>query len=255
MRVVPGPGGRRPVANVDTCTIYGIVHVKIGKPYGGRTIENPYVRFQEHMSTTDALGRAIKADQTKFVVVVLEVVPRFLEGVPEIGTPRHWRIRENSWINRLKTRTNGYNTRREISKPLPPRMPTHGLGIIRRIIRSRHKPRVTKMTHNGRVFLSRDWQRRINYFAGLVNHRPHLVDSYMSQLAPKNMLRMIKHIGQNGIPGNIQKAFNALRKHYLSSFPPPSVQQVIIPKLIVIHQRDRQRSPPTRLADATEYIK
>ena len=47
------------------------------------------------------------------------------------------------------------------------------------------------------------------------------------------MVRMIKYIGQNGIPGNVQKAFNALRKRYLSSFPAPSVQPVKVPKLIV----------------------
>ena len=84
------------------------------------------------------------------------------------------------------------------------------------------------------MFLSRDWQRRINYFAGLVNNRPHLVDSYILHLAPRNLLRMIKYIGQHGIPGNVQNAFNVLRKRYLSSFPTPSVQPVKVPKLIVM---------------------
>ena len=55
-RVVPGPGGRRPVADKNTCSIYAIVHLKNGKTYVGRTIKSPYVRFQEHISTTDALG-------------------------------------------------------------------------------------------------------------------------------------------------------------------------------------------------------
>ena len=95
-RVVPGPGGRRPVADKDTCSIYDIVHLKNGKTYVERTIKSPYVRFQEHISTTDALGREIKADRNKFVVVLLEVVPQCLEGVENSGTPLHWRERENS---------------------------------------------------------------------------------------------------------------------------------------------------------------
>ena len=149
------------------------------------------------------------------------------------GTPLHWRERENSWINRLHTRVKGYNTRREIAKPQLPQIPTHGFRI-RQVRRSRHKSRVTEITHNGRVFLSWDWQRRMNYFAGLVNNRPHLVDSYISHLAPRNLLRTITYIGQHGIPGNVQKAFNVLRKRYLSSFPTPSVQPVKGPKLIVM---------------------
>ena len=56
----------------------------------------------------------------------------------------------------------------------------------------------------------------------------------MLHLAPRNLLRMIKYIGQNGIPGNVQKAFNVLRKRYLSSFPTPSVDPVKVPKLIVM---------------------
>ena len=160
-RVVPGPGGRRPVADKDTCSIYAIVHLENGKTYVGRTIKSPYVRFQEHISITDALGREIKADQTKFVVVLLEIVPRCLEGVENSGTPLHWRERGNSWINRLHTRVKGYNTRRKIAKRQLPQIPTHGFGI-RRVRRPRHKSRITKITHNGRVFLSRDWQRRIS---------------------------------------------------------------------------------------------
>ena len=72
----------------------------------------------------------------------------------------------------------------------------------------------------------------MNYYAGLVNHRQHLGDSYILHLAPINMLRMIKYIGQNGIRGNVQKAFNVLRKRYLTSFPAPSVQPVKVHKFI-----------------------
>ena len=168
--VVPGPGGRRPAADKDARSIYAIVILKNWKTYVGRTIKSPYVKFHEHISTTDAPGREIKADQIKFVVVLLEIVPRCLKGVENSGTPLHWRERENSWINRLHTRVEGYNTRWEVAKPQPPQIPTHGFGV-KRVRRSRHKSRITKITHNGRVLLSRGWQRRMNYFAGLVSHR------------------------------------------------------------------------------------
>ena len=39
---------------------------------------------------------------------------------------------------------------------------------------------------------------------------------------------------QNGISGHTQKAFNVLRKYYLSSFPPPSVKPLRAPKLVVV---------------------
>ena len=74
----------------------------------------------------------------------------------------------------------------------------------------------------------------MNYIAGLVNNRPHLVDSYILHLGPRNLLRMIKYIGQHGIPGNVQKAYILLRKRYLSSFPTPSVYPVKEPKLTVM---------------------
>ena len=56
----------------------------------------------------------------------------------------------------------------------------------------------------------------------------------MSQLAPKNILRMLRYIGQNGISGHSQKAFNVLRKHDLKPFPPPSVKPLRAPKLVVM---------------------
>ena len=71
------------------------------------------------------------------------------------------------------------------------------------------------------MFLSRDWLRRVNYFTGRINNRPYLVEQNMSQLAPKNILRMLRYIGQNGISGHSQKAFNVLRKHDLKAFPAP----------------------------------
>ena len=73
----PGHGGRRPLAQKDTCSIYAIVRLQNGKICTGRTIKNLYVRFQEHMFTADVSGRAIKSDQSKFVVVLLEVTPDF----------------------------------------------------------------------------------------------------------------------------------------------------------------------------------
>ena len=90
----PGHGGRRPLAQTDTCSINAIVHDQNGKQYVGHTIENPYVRFLEHMSTADVLGRAIKSDHSRFVVVLLDVTPRLLDGVASAGTQQHRRRRE-----------------------------------------------------------------------------------------------------------------------------------------------------------------
>ena len=84
------------------------------------------------------------------------------------------------------------------------------------------------------MFLSRDWKRRILYFAGLVNNRPHLVQSYLSKLAPKTLLRMIKYGGRQGAPGNVQQAFNVLRKQFLKSFPSTEVKKRTFPKLIIM---------------------
>ena len=59
------------------------------------------------------------------------------------------------------------------------------------------------------------------------------MDTYISKLAPKTLLRMIKHAGQQGIPGNVQQAFNVSRRHFLKSFPPPEIKERKIPKLNV----------------------
>ena len=151
----------------------------------GRTIKNPYVRFVEHRKSGDPLGKAILMDDSKFVVLTLEVLPRhFPCALQNSGIQQQWRVRENSWIHRLNTLQNGSNTRREIAKPRYPPLPSHGFGI-RLVKRSRHGTRVTKVNggyQGRRMFLSRVWKRRILYFAGLVNNRPHLVQSYLSTL-------------------------------------------------------------------------
>lgn len=182
-KVAPGPGGRRPTENKEFCSIYAVVHLENGKIYVGRTIKSPYERFQKHMSTKDTFSRAVQSTPNKFVVVLLEVTPRVLDGVPDEGTQIHWRKRENSWIHRLKAYTNGYNTRRELRRPSRPALPSHGFGV-RRVTRSRQSTRIWKIGNNvwqgGRVFLSRDWRRRVDYFTGLINNRPYLVDAYMT---------------------------------------------------------------------------
>ena len=70
-----------------------------------------------------------------------------------------------------------------IAKPRYTPLQSRGFGT-RPVQRSRHGTRVTKVNggyQGRRMFLSRDWKRRILYFAGLVNSRPHLVQSYLSK--------------------------------------------------------------------------
>ena len=143
--------------------INAIVDLKTGKSYVGRTIKNPYVRFVEHQKSGDPIGKEILMDDSKFVLLTLEVLPRHFPRALQNSGIQHWRVRENSWIHVLNTFQNGCNTRREIVKPRYPPLPCHGFGI-RPVKRSRHGTRVTKV--NGgyqvrRMFLSRDWKRRI----------------------------------------------------------------------------------------------
>ena len=44
--------------------------------YVGCTIKNPYVRFVEHRKSGDPLEKAILMDDSKIVVLTLEVLPR-----------------------------------------------------------------------------------------------------------------------------------------------------------------------------------
>ena len=101
------------------------------------------------------------------------------------------------------------------------------------------------------MFLPRDWKRRTLYFAGLVNNRPHLVQSYLSKSAAKTLLRMIKYVGRQGIPGNI------LREQFLKSFPSTEAKKTTFPKLIIIgfkvHQRGCQRSSIAWTSYALQY--
>ena len=123
-----------------------------------------------------------------------------------------------------------------VAKPRYPPLPSHGFGT-RPVKRSRHGTRVTKVNggyQGRRIFLSRDSKRRILYFAGLFNNRPHLVQSYLSKLAPKTLLRMIKYIGRQGVPRNVQQAFNIVRKQFLKPFPSTEVEKRTFPKLIIM---------------------
>ena len=227
----------RPLPKENVCYIYAIIHVQNGKIYVGRTIQRPYVRFQQHMKTHDPLGKAMLSDDSKFVVLLLEVLPKLFPcQVDNVRNSWHWRKRENAWIHKLNSHRNGYNTRREIVKPRSPGIPSHGFGI-RPIKRSRREERISKANggfHGKIMFLSRDWKRRVLYLAGLVNHRPHLPRSHISKQAPKNVRRMIKYVGQEGLPENMREAFKILRQHLLKSFPPPKVKKGKIPKLIVL---------------------
>ena len=143
--IEPDHMSQYPLAEINSCYIYAIVHLKTGKTYVGRTIKNPYVRFVEHRKSGDPLGKAILMDDSKFVVLTLEVLPRFFPcALQNSGIQQHWRTRENSWIHRLSTFRNGCNTRREITEPRYPQLPSHGFGV-RPVKRSRHGARITKV--------------------------------------------------------------------------------------------------------------
>ena len=45
---------------------------------------------------------------------------------------------------------------------------------------------------------------------------------------------MIRYIGRQGVPGNVQQAFNILRKQFLKSFPSTEVKKRTLPKLIIM---------------------
>ena len=89
-----------PVAEVNTCYMYAIVDLKTGKTYVGRRIKNPYVRFVEYRKSGDPLGKAILMDDSKFVVMTIEVLLRhFPCALRYAGIQQHWRMREfmDSW--------------------------------------------------------------------------------------------------------------------------------------------------------------
>ena len=71
---IKGRKRKRPITP-GYVSIYAIVNLVLGKAYVGRTSASPYVRFQQHMNDKDQLGRALKADPSKFVVLLLEKVP------------------------------------------------------------------------------------------------------------------------------------------------------------------------------------
>lgn len=201
-------GGRRPILIQEVCTIYAIVNLQNGKTYVGRTIKNPYVRFYEHMGTGDMLGKAIEQDPNRFVVITLETVPMDVSDKECVGTRMHWRVRENSWIHRLNSLKNGYNTRREIKKPDPPTLPSHGFGK-RPVKKSRHGTRITKTSVGVSAMrvLSKDWKRRVDFLTGLIKNKPHMVDAYIKGLSRRNMVRMIRYIGQGVIEGDVKQTF------------------------------------------------
>ena len=96
----PGHMIQYPVAEVNTCYMYAIVDLKTGKTYVGRRIKNPYVRFVEYRKSGDPLGKAILMDDSKFVVMTIEVLLRhFPCALRYAGIQQHWRMREfmDSW--------------------------------------------------------------------------------------------------------------------------------------------------------------
>ena len=142
----------------NVCYMYAIVHVQNGKIYVGRTIQNLYVTFQQHLRTDDPLGKAVLSDDSKFVVLILEVLLKLFPCQAEnVRNLWHWRKRENAWIHMLNSYRNGDNTRREIVKPRPPEIPSHGFGI-RPIKRSRHE-RISKVNggFQGKIMFLSGW--------------------------------------------------------------------------------------------------
>ena len=106
--IEPGHMSQYPVAEVNTCYIYAMVDLKTGKTYVGRTFKYPYARFVEHRKSVYPLWKAILMDDSEFVVLTLEVLPRhFPCALQNSGIQQHWRIRENSCIHRLNTFQNG----------------------------------------------------------------------------------------------------------------------------------------------------
>jgi len=75
----------------------------------------------------DFMGRALRAHEDRFLVVLLEKV---LTRPPGGFTHTHHdllhvRRRENSWINRLDSVRNGYNSKSEILAPPRLSLPNH----------------------------------------------------------------------------------------------------------------------------------
>ena len=106
------------------------------------------------------------------------------------------------------------------------------------------------------MFLSRDWKRRPLHLVGLVNHKLHQVQSHISNLALKNVRRMVTHVGQEGVPGNMRDAFKILGQQLLKSFPPPEAKNRKFPKLIVLGYTSKigQRTSLTGITSASKYI-
>ena len=132
----------RPLPKENVCYINAIVHVQNGKTYVGRTIQNPYVRFQQHLRTDDPLGKAMLSHDSKINSgSTSKIVP-----LPSGSCEKFMALekKENAWIHKLNSCRNGYNTRREIVKPHPPEIPSHGFDI-RPIKRSRHEERISKV--------------------------------------------------------------------------------------------------------------
>lgn len=231
--------GLYPQWNVNTCYIYGIVNIRTGMTYVGRTKRSPYLRFQEHVDSTDFIGRAIRSQFENFVLVVLEKLPVKCYGIHNVnGDPeRHCRIRENSWIHRLDTVVRGYNSRVELMAPPRPFLPSYGFGA-RPIRRSRQSKRITRAPalKSSRRFLSRDWKRRWDYLTDLATSRGYQakIKRYLNKLKLKTVRCMLRYIGQQAISPEQREPFKRLRLRYLNMFPEPSMPVKTPPRLLIL---------------------
>ena len=61
-----------------------------------------------------------------------------------------------------------------------------------------------------------------------------MVQSYLSKLAPKTLLRMASTLGDKGVPGNVHQAFNILIKQLLKSFRSTEVKKRTFSKRIIM---------------------
>ena len=61
-----------------------------------------------------------------------------------------------------------------------------------------------------------------------------MVQSYLSKLAPKTLLRMASTLGDKGVPGNVHQAFNILIKQLLKSFRSTEVKKRTFSKWIIM---------------------
>ncbi len=211
-----------------------------GRTYVGRTNRSPYKRFSEHRIAQDFMARAINAHEEHFFVILLEKVPTRPPGGFQGSSADvdHVRRRENSWIHRLDTVANGYNSKVELVAPPRLSLPSHGFKV-RRISRSRHPQRISShiWVHKSpslRRYASRDWQRRWNFLLKLSRRAIALAESYVNKLSHKNIKSMLRFKGLQITQSADVLPFKLLRSMYLKSYPPAEMPSKKVPRLFIV---------------------